>query len=204
MISKIENTINELEAYISNDCKPVPFSSDKVIVSRDAMEEFIAELRERLPGEIQKYHKLTERKEEIIADAENRAEAMISAAKIQTQQLVDENTIKKEAMFQANKAIEAAQNQAQAIVDRGQEEARMIKESAISYVDDLLKQIQYLLSQFMDNNKTRYESLMGNISKTLDVVSANRSQLYPEQPAQVSKEQQELANNVASVMDEED
>ena len=45
-MNKIEEMIEAIEEYIEN-CKPVPLSSNKIIVEKDAIEELIRELRRR-------------------------------------------------------------------------------------------------------------------------------------------------------------
>ncbi|CBK74584.1 hypothetical protein CIY_18550 [Butyrivibrio fibrisolvens 16/4] len=49
--SKIEDIIDEIEAYI-DDCKPTAFSTSKIIVNRDELESLIQELRTKTPDEI--------------------------------------------------------------------------------------------------------------------------------------------------------
>ena len=43
-ISKIEDIIDEIEAYI-DDCKPSAFSTNKIIVNKDELESLLQELR---------------------------------------------------------------------------------------------------------------------------------------------------------------
>ena len=47
MSSKIEQIIDEIEEYIDN-CKPHNFSSSKIVVNRDEIDELLTELRMRL------------------------------------------------------------------------------------------------------------------------------------------------------------
>ena len=44
MSSKIEQIIDEIEEYIDN-CKPHNFSSSKIVVNRDEIDELLTELR---------------------------------------------------------------------------------------------------------------------------------------------------------------
>ena len=77
MSSKIEQTIEELEQYIDT-CKPQAFSSNKIIVNKDQIEELLTELRLRTPEEIKRYQKMISNKEAILADAQTKADAIIS------------------------------------------------------------------------------------------------------------------------------
>ena len=53
MISKIEQSIEEIEEYL-NSCKFQPLSSTKFIVNKETMDELLADLRERTPEEIKR------------------------------------------------------------------------------------------------------------------------------------------------------
>lgn len=57
-MNKIEEMIEAIEEYIEN-CKPVPLSSNKIIVEKDAIEELIRELRLKTPDEIKNTRRLS-------------------------------------------------------------------------------------------------------------------------------------------------
>ena len=57
MSSKIEQIIDEIEEYIDN-CKPHNFSSSKIVVNRDEIDELLTELRMKTPEEIKRYQKI--------------------------------------------------------------------------------------------------------------------------------------------------
>lgn len=73
MASRIEQIIEEIEEYIDG-CKPQTFSSSKIIVNREEMEELLNELRIKTPEEIKRYQKIISNKEAILADAQAKAE----------------------------------------------------------------------------------------------------------------------------------
>ena len=60
MASRIEQIIEEIEEYIDG-CKPQTFSSSKIIVNREEMEELLNELRIKTPEEIKRYQKIISR-----------------------------------------------------------------------------------------------------------------------------------------------
>lgn len=53
MSSKIEQLIDEIEDYINN-CKPQAFSSTKIIVNKEEIDELLRELRMKTPDEIKR------------------------------------------------------------------------------------------------------------------------------------------------------
>ena len=94
MNSKIEQTIEELEQYIDT-CKPQAFSSNKIIVNKDQIEELLTELRLRTPEEIKRYQKMISNKEAILADAQAKADAIIAQAEVTHSELVSEHQIRR-------------------------------------------------------------------------------------------------------------
>lgn len=200
-MSRIEHIIGELEDYISS-CKPIPLSSTKIAVNKEEIDELIRELRLKTPDEIKKYQKLISNKEAILADAKEQAEQMIHAAQIHTEELINEHEIMQRAYEQANAVIAEATQKAQQIVDQAATDANNIRLGAIRYTDEMLANLQMLIEHSLENNKSKYESLIGALEKDLNIVMSNRKELRPEPEKETSEE--ELAAGVKEVMDEED
>ena len=181
MSSKIEQTIEELEQYIEN-CKPQAFSSNKIIVNKDQIEELLTELRLRTPEEIKRYQKMISNKEAILADAQTKADAIIAQAEVTHSELVSEHQIMQQAYAQANEVVQIATKQAQEILDNATNEANSLRMGAMSYTDSQLKGIEDILANSIDTTKARTENLINSLQEYLDVVSANRAQLFPQEP----------------------
>ena len=185
MSSKIEQIIDEIEEYIDN-CKPHNFSSSKIVVNRDEIDELLTELRMKTPEEIKK---IISNQEAILADAKAKAEAIIAQAQIKTDELVSEHQIMQQAYAQANEVVMIATKQAQDILDNATNDANNIRMSAIAYTDDMLKNLEASLTGAIETSKARSESLIGALQGFLDIVTANRAELVPEQ-IEHSKEQE--------------
>lgn len=196
MNSKIEQTIEELEQYIDT-CKPQAFSSNKIIVNKDQIEELLTELRLRTPEEIKRYQKMISNKEAILADAQAKADAIIAQAEVTHSELVSEHQIMQQAYAQANEVVMLATKQAQEILDKATNDANNIRMSAISYTDSLLKNLEVILNQAVGNSKTRFEALLNDLNHSLQIVVANRAELMPEvpeeEPVPTPKKQQNAA-----------
>ena len=122
MASRIEQIIEEIEEYIDN-CKPQTFSSSKIVVNREEIEELLTELRVKTPDEIKRYQKIISNKEAILADAQAKADAIIAQAQVRTDQLVSEHQIMQQAYAQANEVVMIATKQAQEILDNATNDA---------------------------------------------------------------------------------
>ncbi len=188
MSSKMEQIIEEIEEYIDG-CKFQPLSSTKIIVNKEELEELIAELRAKTPEEVKRYQKIISNKEAILADAQAKADQIIAQAQVQTNELVSEHQIMQQAYAQANEVVMIATKQAQDILDNATNDANNIRMSAIAYTDDMLKNLEASLTGAIETSKARSESLIGALQGFLDIVTANRAELVPEQ-IEHSKEQE--------------
>ena len=135
-----------------NSCKYAALSSNKILVNKEELEELIQELRTKTPEEIKRYQKIISNKEAILADA------------------------------QANEVVQIATKQAQEILDNATNEANSLRMGAMSYTDSQLKGIEDILANSIDTTKARSENLVNSLQEYLDVVSANRAQLFPQEP----------------------
>lgn len=175
-MSRIEQLISDIEAYIDN-CKFQTFSSTKIIVDKDQIEDMLSELRLKTPDEIKKYQKILSNKEAIISDAKEQAEAILNQAQIQTEELINEHEIMQQAYAQANQLVDQATKQAQAILDNATEDANNIRMGAVRYTDEMLEKLQYIIEHSIKDNREKYNSLLTDLEKVLAVVNNNRNEL---------------------------
>ena len=168
MASRIEQIIEEIEEYIDG-CKPQTFSSSKIIVNREEMEELLNELRIKTPEEIKRYQKIISNKEAILADAQAKADAIIAQAQVKTDELVSEHQIMQQAYAQANEVVMIATKQAQEILDNATNDANNIRMGAMQYTDDILWNLENTISH----------AYVSSLQGFLDVVTANRAELNP-------------------------
>ena len=201
MSSRMEQIIEEIEEYIDS-CKFAALSNNKILVNKEEIEELIAELRSKTPEEIKRYQKIISNKEAILADAQAKADQIIAQAQIQTSELVSEHQIMQQAYAQANEVVMVATKQAQEILDSAQNDANALRMSAMAYADGQLKGIEEILVGAIDTSKARHESLISSMQGFLDVVTANRAQLFP---AQVdAEEKNEAKSSSETKVNEED
>ena len=201
MSSRIEQLIDEIEEYIDS-CKPKFMSNTEIIVNKDEIDELIRELRMKTPDEIKRYQKIISNKEAILNDARAKAEALINEATVHTNELINEHEIMQQAYAQANEVVTMASKQAQEILDNATSEANSIRMGAVGYVDDQLRGIEDILSNSIETSRARSESLVQSLQGFLDVVSANRAQLFPAEPEKETipaQEKEQIENNQPEV-----
>lgn len=189
MNSRMEQIIEEIEEYIEG-CKVQPLSNGtKIIVNKEVIEELLTELRLKTPEEIKSYQKIISNREAIMADARTKAEEILANAQVQTSELVSEHEIMQKAYAQANEVVIVAQKQAQEILDSATNDANAIRMSAISYTDDLLKNLEDIISNSIETSRARTENLVNSLQEYLNVITANRAELLPQELEQQAAKQ---------------
>ena len=176
-MSRIEQLIGEIEAYLDG-CKVQAFSGGKsIVVEKDIIDDMMAELRMRTPEEIKKYQKIIANKDAILADARKQSDEIIEAAKRKRDQLVNEHEIMQQAYEQADEYVRQAQDKAQEILDEAVNEANSVRESAMGYTDDQLSNLETILSQMIEGSQTQFDSFIGRLHQSYDLVVSNRREL---------------------------
>ena len=199
MSSRIEQLIDEIEDYI-NSCKPQAFSSTRIIVNKDQIDELLRELRMKTPDEIKRYQKIIANKDAILADAQAKADNMIEEAHIQTNELVSEHEIMQQAYAQANEVVTMATRQAQEILDNATMEANSVRMSAMQYMDDMLANLEGIIEGSSQTAIANYDTLIGNLRHYQDIIQSNRAELHPAEDdlEEVSLDEQKDAIDVIS------
>lgn len=191
MSSKIEQIIEEIEEYI-NSCKYQPLSNTKIVVNKEEIDELLTELRLKTPDEIKRYQKIINNKEAILADAQAKADAIIAQATVHTNELINEHEIMQQAYAQANEIVQIATNQAQDILDKATIDANNIRYGAIQYTDDMLANLQGIISHTINTSTAKYDNLMKSLQDCFDIVNANRVELAPSEEEQEQEVQEDV------------
>lgn len=193
-MSKIDQIISEIEEYIEG-CSPFPLSSSKIVVVKEELEEMIGELRLKTPDEIKKYQKLLANKDQILNDANEQARSIIEAAQIHTNELVNEHEIMQRAYEQGQQYVDQAKIEAENILNRAVEDANTIRFNAVKYTDEMLAKLQLIIEHTAQANTSRYEALMGDLNKTLEVIISNRESLRPQEQQQAEQTGEDTYND---------
>lgn len=179
MSSRIEQIIDDIEEFIDS-CKYQPLSNTKIIVNRDEIDELIKELRLKTPDEIRRYQKIISNKDAILEDAQQKADAIISDANAKAQQIVSESEVMQTALQQSNQLIEQTNAQAQEIIDKATQDSNEIRMSAIRYTDEMLENLEKIMSHTIDQAGTKYNNFINSIQSCYDIVNKNRMELSPQ------------------------
>ena len=194
MSSRIEQLIDEIEAYIDN-CKYKAFSTDVIMVNKAEIDELLRELRMKTPEEIKQYQRIISNREAILDDAKQKAKELIDNATVQTNELISEHQIMQQAYAQANEVVQLATRQAQEIVDNATLEANAIKDSIMQYTDQKLAEVEDIIAHAVEVSQTHYSNLVSDLNRINDVVQTNRAEFHA-QNEELGTEEMDAAGNV--------
>ena len=179
MSSRIEQIIEEIEEYVDS-CKYQPLSTTKIVVNKEEMEELLRELRLKTPEEIKRYQKIISNKDAILEDAQAKADAIIAEAQAKANRIVSESEVMQKALEQSNELLEQTNAQAQEIIDNATTDSNNIRMSAIAYTDEMLDNLEKIMSHTIDAAGTKYNNFINSIQSCYDIVSKNRQELSPQ------------------------
>lgn len=176
---RIEQAIEDVYEYIEM-CKPKGLSSTMIVVHKDELLDKLDELKLRIPDEVSRCTKILDRRDEILREAELKAQKIIADAGVKAESMVHDSEIMRQAYLQANEFISRANNQAQETYSLATYEADQIRSGAYRYTKDMLTQVENVLSVTLEDTKAKYDALLEALSNNLEIVTANRKELCEE------------------------
>lgn len=179
MSSRIEQIIDDIEEFVDS-CKFQPLSSTKIVVNKEDLEELLRELRMKTPDEIKRYQKIISNKDAILEDAQQKADAILADAQARADRIVSESEVMQKALEQSNMLLEQTNAQAQELIDNATEDSNNIRMSAISYTDEMLENLEKIMSHTIDSAGQKYSNFINSVQSCLDVVTRNRTELSPQ------------------------
>ncbi|HHT87815.1 MAG TPA: ATPase [Clostridiales bacterium] len=181
--SRIEQLIEDIYEFVES-CRMQPLSSTKVIVPKDELYDLLDELRLRTPDEIKRYQKIIANRDAIIADAENKSEQILASTREKARELLNEHEIMQQAYYEANEMIMQASQEAERIRREAKEEADQIRTGVLAYSNDILNELEKVVSGVYEAAVSRYDSFINALGNNLDIIRHNKQelmeQLYPD------------------------
>ena len=178
---RIEQLIEDIYEFVES-CKPTGFKSNKVAVPKDELYDLLDELRLKVPDEIKRCQKMIANRDAIMADAQDKASALQEEAKSRAQVLINDNEIVQQAYYQANEIMQQATAQADELIANAQQQADEICYGALNYTNDMLTEMERMLTVTYEETRSRSESLVESLRRNLEIVTSNRMELCGEEP----------------------
>lgn len=178
MKTRIEQCVDDISAFIGG-CKERMFGQGQIIVNKDEIDDLLIELQNSIPEDVKKYHNLVKNQQEIIKDAQAKANQKLEEAEAMKKQLVNENELMQEAYRQAHDLIKNTQLKAQEMLAEAQQAADAIKLEAFRYTDELLANLEKQISDAVDKSNKQYGSFVETMQDYYNTIVENRKELAP-------------------------
>ena len=135
---------------------------------------------ENIRLELKNLLEIISNKDAILEDAQTKADAIIADANTQAQKIVSESEVMQAAMQQSQQLIDETNAQAQDIIDKATQDSNEIRMSAIRYTDEMLENLEKIMSHTIDAAGTKYSNFINSIQYCYDIVNKNRMELSPQ------------------------
>ena len=146
LLGELEARLDELELALA-EARPMPLSAS-VLVSREALTELVAEIRELLPKELRQARWVLRERESLLSDAEQTVQRMIADAEQECLRLTGETEV-----------VRAAEREAKRVTREAKDQSHAMRLEAEDYIDAQLARFELVLQ------------------KTLKTVAAGRDRL---------------------------
>lgn len=200
----IEEIMESMEVFIS-ESRFQPLSQTKIVVNRNELIEYLDEIKNRLPVEIERCKKIMRNKEAILVDARTRSDAIVSDAVNEANRMVDQHQITQAANSRAGEIIDSARRKAQEIIDNANEEATDIRLGAMYYTKDKLAEMREIFIRISEVEKENYTTLIQSLESDTHEIEANINEMDATiglATASSNMSYQEEADNVPYLEDE--
>lgn len=197
--SRIESAIFRMEEYIEA-CKPTLLNSNKIVVEKEALLEYIEQLKKCMPEEIERYRQIISNREAIEQQARERAQTLIEQTELETNKMISENEIMYQARIKADSIVNLAIEQGQQIIDDAVAQGDAYKASAQQYLNDMLVNLHTIIYSCIDNTTKNTNKFLESLNQVGLTVQDNLDELNrkPEEP----KQPQEPVDSVASIVED--
>ncbi len=156
--SNIEQLIKEMRDYL--DGCSTAFFSQKIMVDREQMEEFLDALQRKIPEEIKTYRKILSNRDAILADAKSQANGIIEEAKKSREQILKEHEIVREAYQKGDEIVRESVEDAQKIVDKATIDANDLRQGAMDYTKERLSGMRDMARTTIEEIQERFQNYL--------------------------------------------
>lgn len=106
---EIREILEVMDAMLDS-APSVPLSGGKVLIDAGNLEKLMSDLRANLPAELEEAKQTLEKRQQILTEANDRANAIIKSAEERARRLVDSDAITRQVKEQAKEVVFQAKN----------------------------------------------------------------------------------------------
>lgn len=174
--NNITKLIDKMSKHIDN-FKAGPLSKDKIKISKDDLLDFLDDLRQALPDELEEAEKITNAKNEILKAAKSKAAKIEAAAEEKLRGIIKDDEVVIAAEKEAEFIISDAEKQADDIIKEAEEMAEQIKLGALSYAEEMLAAVEKMVSHNLESTIANSNSVIDTLRSNLEIIQNNRGEL---------------------------
>ncbi|MCI8465019.1 MAG: vacuolar family H+-ATPase subunit H [Lachnospiraceae bacterium] len=181
-IKKYQKIISNKEAILSSAQEEANGILGR---ARAEAEKLISEANEKAEQTISDAQKLSAEmlsEHEIVQQAYQQASDLMEQTNAQASELMEQTNaqaqeLAEQANDQARQLAEQANAEAQRLINEAASASDNIKEGAIRYADDMLKNLQSIIGYTLEQTEGKYTAMLETLRSTYETVSRNRSEL---------------------------
>jgi vacuolar-type H+-ATPase subunit H len=157
--------IDRLEELVAQGTR-VPMGSG-VVIHRQRLLDLIDRLRVTLPADIRQSREIIQRREEVLAEAQEEAARIIAAAQAEVEERLKKESVVKEAEARAQEIVREAENRAQNLVRDAEAQARARLDEAQSAADREAEEADLYALQTLRRLETQLNSFLAAAQKAI-------------------------------------
>ena len=120
--------------------------------------------------------------QELAEQAGAQANELMEQTNVQANELMERTNAQAQELAvqagtQARELVEQANAEAQRLVNEAADTSDHIKEGAIRYADDMLKNLQSIIGYMLEQTEAKYTGLLETLRSAYETVSGNRNEL---------------------------
>ena len=189
----VEQLIEEIQVYIDNS-KPAGMlgNGSMVKVNRDELITMLDDVKMQLPQEIVDCRKIIEDRNNIIAEAKEKANTIIEDAAKEAGKMIDENEIVALAKMRAQEIDADAEKNMNKKIKDAKDTAHTIQIGALQYTQSVLAGLEDLYANIIDNEKNYFNSIIAKLDDEYKMVQENKYEIDIQLNSSTSKAHKEV------------
>ena len=150
LLGEVEARLDDLELALA-EARPMPLSAS-VLVSREALTQLVADVRELLPNELRQARWVLREREKVLNEAEQTAQRLIADAEQECLRLTGETEV-----------VRAAEREAKRVKREAQDQSRAMRLEAEDYIDAQLARFELVLQKTLKTVEAGRDRLRSDI-----------------------------------------
>ena len=164
--------IDRLEELVAQGTK-VPMGSG-VVIHRQRLLDLIDRLRVTLPADIRESREIIQRREEVLADAQEEAARIVARAQAEVEERLKTESVVKQAQERAQEIVREAENRAQNLVREAEAQARERLDEAQSSADREAEEADLYALQTLRRLETQLNNFLNAVQKAIGTMEERK------------------------------